>query len=56
MRRCTSLKVGGEGVRYDVVVGNAHTFLFHEDPRWFVEEVVPEEAESAPLAGGARKR
>ena len=31
-------------------------YLFFEDPRWFVEEVVPEEAESAPLAGGARKR
>ena len=32
VRRCASLKVGGEGVRYDVVVGNAHTFLFHEEP------------------------
>lgn len=43
-RRCASLKVGGEGVRYDVVVGRSRTFLFHEDPRWFVEEVVPETA------------
>lgn len=32
VRRCTSLKVGGEGVRYDVLVGHAHTFLFHEEP------------------------
>ncbi|MDJ1651824.1 MULTISPECIES: outer dense fiber protein 1 [Gordonibacter] len=42
MRRCASLKVGGEGVRYDVLVGHARTFLFHEGPRWFVEEIVPE--------------
>ena len=34
-------------VRYDVLVGHAHTFLFHEEPRWFVEEIVPEEASSA---------
>ena len=40
VRRCASLKVGGEGVRYDVLVGHAHTFLFHEEPRWFVEEIV----------------
>ena len=25
---------------YDVLVGRARTFLFHEDPRWFVEEIV----------------
>lgn len=42
VRRCSSLKVPGTGVRYDVLVGHTHTFLFHEDPRWFVEEVVPE--------------
>ena len=29
-------------VRYDVLVGRARTFLFHEGPRWFVEEIVPE--------------
>ncbi|WP_281653753.1 outer dense fiber protein 1 [Eggerthella sinensis] len=54
MRRCSSLKVGGAGVRYDVVVGHAHTFLFHEDPRWFVEEIVPErlDAPGAPDASG----
>ena len=55
VRRCASLKVGGEGVRYDVVVGNAHTFLFHEDPRWFVEEIVPEPPPGdvgSPTGGG----
>ena len=44
-RRCASLKVGGEGVRYDVLVGQARTFLFHEGPRSFVEEIVPETPE-----------
>lgn len=53
-RRCASLKVGGEGVRYDVVVGHVRTFLFHEDPRWFVEEVVPEKAPPADGAPSAR--
>lgn len=48
-RRCASLKVGGEGVRYDVLVGHARTFLFHEDPRWFVEEIVPEVPPDAPI-------
>lgn len=48
VRRCSSLKVGGEGTRYDVLVGHARTFLFHEAPRWFVEEIVPENASPAP--------
>ena len=42
VRTCASLKVGGAGVRYAVRVGRARTFLFHEGPRWFVEEIVPE--------------
>ena len=52
-RRCASLKVGGEGVRYDVLVGRARTFLFHEGPRWFVEEIVPE---PSPEDAGASAR
>ena len=52
VRRCASLKVGGEGVRYDVLVGHAHTFLFHEEPRWFVEEIVYEPLDPL-LDGGA---
>lgn len=51
VRRCSSLKVGGAGVRYDVLVGHAHTFLFHEDPRWFVEEIVREPSD--PVSGGS---
>lgn len=37
-RRAASLKVGGTGVRYLVRIQNKDTFLFFEDPRWFVEE------------------
>ena len=39
-RRAASLKVGGTGIRYVVRIGNATTYLFHEDPRWYVEEKV----------------
>lgn len=39
-RRAASLKVGGTGVRYLVRIQNKDTFLFFEDPRWFVEEKV----------------
>ena len=36
----------------DVLVGHAHTFLFHEEPRWFVEEIVYEPLDPL-LDGGA---
>ena len=39
-------------VRYDVLVGHAHTFLFHEEPRWFVDEIVFEPLDPL-LDGGA---
>lgn len=51
-RTCTSLKVGGYGLRYDVQVGGKRTFLFLEDvgtrvsptrSKWFVEQVIPED-------------
>ena len=37
-RQAASLKVGGTGMRYLIRIGRATTYLFHEDPRWFVEE------------------
>ena len=40
-RQAASLKVGGTGMRYLVRIGQATTYLFYEDPRWFVEEKVP---------------
>lgn len=42
VRQAASLKVGGMGMRFIVRVGNRTTCLFFENPRWFVEEIVPE--------------
>ena len=39
-RRAASLKVGGTGMRYLIRIGNATTYLFHENPRWYVEEKI----------------
>ena len=36
-RHAASLKVGGTGMRYLVRIGQAKTYLFHEESRWFVE-------------------
>ena len=36
-RHAASLKVGGAGIRYLVCIGHAKTYLFYEDPRWYVE-------------------
>lgn len=37
VRQAASLKVGGTGVRYLIRIGNATTYLFHENPKWYVE-------------------
>lgn len=39
-RRAASLKTGGTGIRYTVRVHGRTTYLFFEDPRWFVEAIV----------------
>lgn len=36
-RRAASLKVGGRGLRFLVEIGGQKTYLFYEDPAWFVE-------------------
>ncbi|MCL2757492.1 MAG: hypothetical protein FWD43_05390 [Coriobacteriia bacterium] len=41
-RSATSLKVGGTGYRYLVTILGTDTYLFYENPRWFVEEKVVE--------------
>ncbi len=41
VRQAASLKVGGTGLRYLVRIGQRTTYLFFENPRWFVEEIVP---------------
>ena len=40
VRRAASLKVGGTGMRYLIRIGDATTYLFHEDPKWYVEAKV----------------
>ncbi len=52
--RRASTRVGGTGIRYLVTVHGRDKYLFFEDPRWFVEEVVPDEAEAPRLAGEFR--
>ena len=41
-RRAASLKVGGTGMRYLCEINGRRTFLYFEDPAWFVEEKVVE--------------
>lgn len=36
-RRAASLKAGGTGMRYQVTIGRRETYLYYEDPRWFVD-------------------
>ena len=42
VRRAASLKTGGDGMRYTIRIGSSITYLFYEDPKWFVEEKVVE--------------
>ena len=42
VRRAASLKTGGDGMRYTVRIGTNITYLFYEEPRWFVEERIAE--------------
>ena len=37
VERMASRKAGGTGMRYHVRVGQADTYLYYENPRWFVE-------------------
>ena len=37
VRRAASLKAGGMGIRYTVSIGGKQSYLFYEEPRWFVE-------------------
>lgn len=35
--RAASLKAGGMGIRYTISIGGKQSYLFYEEPRWFVE-------------------
>ncbi|WP_124100114.1 hypothetical protein [Ruminococcus sp. Marseille-P6503] len=36
-RRAASLKAGGIGMRYTCRISSRQSYLYYEDPRWFVE-------------------
>ena len=36
-RRAASLKAGGIGMRYTCRILNQQSYLFYEEPRWFME-------------------
>ena len=36
-RRAASLKAGGIGIRYRCRIAGKETYLWYEEPRWFVE-------------------
>ena len=37
IRRAASLKAGGTGIRYTVMVQGQKCHLYFEDPKWFME-------------------
>ena len=36
-RRAASLKAGGIGMRYTCLISGRRSYLYYEEPRWFVE-------------------
>lgn len=40
-RPAASITVGGFGIRYTCKIGKKETYLFYEEPRWFVEAKSP---------------
>ena len=40
-QRRSARKAGGDGMCYKIRIGKNVTYLYHEHPKWFVEEMVP---------------
>lgn len=36
-RQAVSLKAGGQGIRYTILTSGRQTYLYYENPAWFVE-------------------
>ena len=49
VRRAASLKSGGAGLRYTCRIGKRDTYLYFEDPRWFVDLLFLKEKEAKEL-------
>lgn len=45
-RYAASMKVGGHGLRYTIVVGGLERFLWLDDQGWYVERIISGEGES----------
>ena len=41
-RYAASMKVGGHGMRYTVIIGGRARHLWHDDKGWYVEKIVRE--------------
>ena len=41
VRRAASLKAGGIGIRYTCRILGKETYLYYEEPKWFVEGKSP---------------
>lgn len=39
-RPAASLKAGGQGIRYKLKIGRAISYVYYENPAWFVERRV----------------
>ena len=52
-RQAASLKVGGTGLRFLVRIQNTTTFLYLENPRWFVEAIIPDDSGSGGAGSGS---
>lgn len=51
-RYAASMKVGGHGLRYTVVMGGRERFIWHDDAGWYVERIVHDGVVSLEEAAG----
>lgn len=54
--RRSALKVGGTGVRYRVLICGCEKEIWYDEPRWFVEEIVPDSVREEYAYGNAYDR
>ncbi len=55
VRRAASLKAGGTGLRYLCQIGGRTTFLYYEDPKWFVDALGADEKKTAAASRDAER-
>ena len=56
-RYAASMKVGGHGLRYTVVMGGRQRFIWHDDAGWYVERIVHDGVVSLKeVVGPSRER